>query len=696
MTLKIAVDVGGTFTDLVVQREGEAVRAYKSATTPGDVTEGVLTGLRLIAEDLGTGFDDLLRDTDRFAFGTTTATNAILEDKAARTGLIVTRGFRDTLVIREGGKPDSYNMALPFPPPYIPRELTVEVDERVTAEGEIDRPLDEETVLAAIDILRRRGVKAVAVALLWSIANPEHERRIGALITEHWTDVPVSLSHLVNPCIREYRRTSACALDASLKPVIEQSVKRMESRLRDNGFAGTMTFVTSSGGQTSAEQILERPVYLCFSGPSAAPESGRRFAAMEGVGDGNVITIDMGGTSFDVSIVTGGEIPMHREGTIAGHVFGVPSVEVHTIGAGGGSLARTDAGGFIHAGPESAGAVPGPVCYGRGGEAPTVTDANLVCGYLDEHFDAGGGMTLARGPAGKAIENRIATAIGENTEVAANLVILACEQGMVAAIEDLTVKRGIDPRDYVMVAGGAAAGLHAAAIARELGVARIIVPSFAGVLSAFGILTGDIKFGFARSHFTSTAAFDHAGVNSLLEGLEAEATAYLDDMLVPQDKRRLILTCEARYQGQVWQLTLPVPSLKIDGQRDLAALVESFHALHEAVYAVRSGSDPIEITEWNLQAVGRLADVDLPKIESGGRVRDKAVKTSRQAYFRELGKVADVPVFDGRFFPVGERIAGPAIIDEPLTTIVVPPDAAVTMSEYGNYLIEMTGEGLPS
>jgi len=689
MSLKIAVDVGGTFTDLVVQRTDGQVRAFKSATTPDDVTQGVLDGLHLIAGDFGQSLADLLGATDRFAFGTTTATNAILEDKAARTGLITTKGFRDTLVIREGGKADSYNMSLPYPPPYIPRELTVEVDERVTSEGEVDRALDEQSVLDAIDTLRHREVKAIAVALIWSIANPDHERRIGALLAEHWPGIPYSLSHLVNPCIREYRRTSATALDASLKPVIEQSVNRLEQRLRDCGFVGTLTFVTSSGGQTSAAQILERPAYLCFSGPSAAPESGRRFAAMEDAGDGNVITVDMGGTSFDVSIVSAGKIPMHREGVISGHVFGVPSVEVHTIGAGGGSIARTDAGKFIHAGPESAGAVPGPACYSRGGNQPTVTDANLVCGYLGEQIDAAGGMTLSRDRAVRAVSALIAEPLGEDVETAANLVTLACEQSMVAAIEDITVKRGIDPREYVMVAGGAAAGLHAAAIARELDIRRVIVPSYAGVLSAFGILTGDIRFGFARAHFTSTGHFDLEGTNRVLEELKSEATAYLDSMNVSEDRRRLELTCEARYLGQVWQLTLPVSTHKFDGKADLDDLIESFHKLHEQVYAVRSQNDPIEITEWNIQAIGLLADVDLPKVHSAERSLERAGKGLRKAYFREAGGVVDVPVFDGRHLPAGHPITGPAIIDESLTTIVVPPRSRVTMSDYGNYLIDL-------
>ena len=348
--------------------------------------------------------------------------------------------------------------------------------ERVTAEGAIAVALDEAGVVTAIDRLRAEGVEAVAVALLWSIANPAHELRIAKLLARHLPGVPVSLSHRVHPTLREYRRTSATAIDASLKPVVERAIGALEGRLREAGFGGVLTLVTSNGGRTAVGDVIAKPVYLCLSGPSAAPQAGTSVARQEAFEPGDLLTVDMGGTSFDVSITTDWETPTHREGVIGGHMFGVPSVDVRTIGAGGGSIARVDAGGMLHVGPASAGAFPGPACYGRGGTRPTVTDANLVRGLLDPDGFADGQMRLSREAAETAIREHVAGPLGIGVAEAANLISVAVEQNMVAAIEAITIRRGVDPRGYTLVSGGSAAGLHAAAMARELGMRRVLVP----------------------------------------------------------------------------------------------------------------------------------------------------------------------------------------------------------------------------
>lgn len=688
MTLEIAIDVGGTFTDLVLRRGLDDIRAYKSPTTPGRIIDGVFNGLEQIATDLGMTRRALVSALTRFAFGTTAATNAILEGKAARTGLLVTRGFRETLLVREGGKSDTYNIRQPYPPPYVARALTLEIDERVNAEGGIERPLDEDSVRRAVAGLRTAEVEAIAVSLLWSIVNPAHELRVEAIIGEVWPGVPVSLGHRVNPCIREYRRTSAVALDASLKPLVAKRVDELQERLAEGGFKGTLTYVTSSGGQTSAPDIVAKPVYLCFSGPAAAPEASRRFAELEGE-SGNIITVDMGGTSFDVSITTDWRVPLHREGTIAGHFFGVPSIEIHTIGAGGGSLARVDRGGFIHTGPESAGSQPGPACYGRGGTRATVTDANLALGLLDPERFADGRMRLDAEAARRAIEADVARPLALSVQEAAALITLSSEQNMVGAISDLTVKRGIDPRDYLMVAGGAAAGLHAAAIAAELGITRVLVPRFAGVMSAFGILTGDVGFTFGRALFTSTDRFDFAAVNDVLAALEAEGNAYLDRMgFEDSTARTLELTAEARYAGQVWQLTLPIQGLRIADAGQLAEVVETFHRLHEQHYSVRSPADAVEITEWNLRAIGHLPDTVIAETRASATPGEAR---TRRAWFRTAGGEIDAAVHSVARMATGTTVAGPALIEDRLTTIVVPPGATATRTRYGNILLELRG-----
>jgi N-methylhydantoinase A len=687
--MHIAVDVGGTFTDLVVHDDEGHVHGFKSPTTPADLTDGVFEGLKLIADARGQGLSDLLGDADRFSFGTTAATNAILEGNGARTALLTTRGFRETLLVREGGKDDTYNINQPYPPPYIPRALTFEIEERITSEGEIHTPLVEESIRAAIDHCRREKVEAVAVALLWAIANPVHELRVGEILAAELPGVPVSLGHRVNPCMREYRRTSATALDASLTPVVTRSIDRLESRLEENGFKGTLSFVTSNGGHTSTREILDKPVYLCFSGPSAAPEAGRRFAEIEEIGNGNVVTVDMGGTSFDVSIVTDGQIPMHREGRIAGHIFGVPSVEVHTIGAGGGSIARVDSGGFVHVGPESAGAMPGPACYGNGGERPTVTDANLVSGLMGTAFTSGKGFDLRPDLAEQVVTKSIAEPLGLSPDEAAALVTLGCEQNMVVAIEELTIKRGIDPREYVMMAGGSAAGLHAAAIARELGIRQVVVPAMGGVLSAFGILTGNVSFNFGRSLMTASDRFNHGAVNDTLAELEAQADTYLARMNVAPEDRSLRYTCEARYVGQVWELTVGLPGSRIGNREALEQLVENFHRAHEGVYSVRSETDAVEMTEWHVQAIGRLANVSIPEVSASADANGANPTSRRRAYLKEARDRIDVPVYTGTGLPTNKVLDGPLFIDDVLSTVVVPSDCTVRRSRYSSFVIEL-------
>ncbi len=688
MGISIAADVGGTFTDFVTRDADGAVHLSKSSTTPGQIADGIFNGLAAIAARRGTTLERLLAACDDLAIGTTVATNAILEGKAAKTGLICTQGFRDTLLIREGGKPDSYNIYLDYPAPYIPRYLSFGVAERVNAEGGVETPLDEASVRAAIAQMQAWGVQAVAVALIWSIANPAHELRIGDILREEWPDVPFSLSHRVSPSLREYRRFSATAIDASLKPVVERNIAEIEGRLAAHGFAGVLSFVTSNGGRTATADILAKPVYLCLSGPSAAPHAGAVLARAAGEEAGNIVTIDMGGTSFDVSITTGWNTPMHREGSIGGHMFGVPAVDVRTIGAGGGSIARVDAGGFIHVGPHSAGARPGPACYGRGGTLPTVTDANVVLGLIDPANFADGQITLEADAAFNAVREHVAAPLRMDPREAASLIALTVEQNMVSAIEDITVRRGVDPREYLLVAGGSAAGLHAAAIARELGMTRVLVPGAAGVLSAYGIATGDIRFGFARSLFANSARVDFTSVNAVLAELEAEGSAYLDRMRVPADRRDLQLTAEARYAGQVWQLTLKLPRHRIEGAAGLAAVVEAFHALHEHHYAVRA-NDPVEFTEWNLLAIGRLAVETQTNAGPAGTTTPGPTR-HRAVFLKDAGGMLDLPVHDLAALPPGTHLQGPALVESSLTVMLLPKGAAATIVADGGVLMQLT------
>lgn len=674
MSYELSADVGGTFTDLVLRTDGVKIDIFKSSTTPDDVSVGIMNGIHMIAGVLGLETSSFLGQCTNFACGTTIATNAILEGKQAKTGLICTEGFRDTLLIREGGKPDSYDFYVDYPPPYIPRYLTIGVPERVNADGIVEQSLDEDAARTAVRRLRECNVQAVAVSLLWSIVNPEHELRIGRIIEEEMPGIRYSLGHMVNPSIREYRRTSAVSIDASLKPVVETRINAIEKKLRDFGFSGVLTFITSSGGRVSPDEVIARPILLCLSGPSVAPQAGCRLARQEGVKKGNILTTDMGGTSFEVSVSVDWKTPMHREGTIGSHSFGVPSVEISTIGSGGGSIAYLDAGGLIHVGPESAGAIPGPACYGRGGTRATVTDANVLRGYLVPKNFANGQFELDIAAAERAIKTNIADPLGLPLQEAADLICLVAEQNMVSAIRDITIKRGVDPRHFTLVSGGAAGGLHAATIAAELGIKHVLIPRAAGVLSAYGIMTGPVKMSFARSHFTRSFNFDFDGVNTLLGKLKSEGEAFLDRMNIDKNHRQFLFAVEARYAGQVWQITLPFVTESFD-EKSVAALVEDFHELHEKFYEVRSSKECVEFTEWGLDATTPDLDEVIAQDESMAKISEEAHIGTNAAWLRAEKAVVNIPIYDGAKLRPGNVVEGPALVQETVTVNFIPSNA---------------------
>jgi N-methylhydantoinase A len=405
--MRFAVDTGGTFTDLIVEDNDGGLHMYKAATTPDDPIRGVINSLENAAAGLNTNLASLVRQGELFIHGTTHAINAIVTGNTAKTAFLTTEGHRDILVFREGGRMEPFNFTVPFPQPYVPRALTFEVPGRILADGTEMTPFDEASVLGTIEELKNHQVEAVAVCLLWSIVNPAHEDRVGELLAEHLPGVPYTLSHVLNPSLREYRRASSAAIDASLKPLMSAYMHNLSGRLREAGFGGRVLIVTSQAGVMDADDIAETPIHLINSGPSMAPVSGRYFARVDEASDSAVIA-DTGGTTYDVSLVRRGRIPWTRETWIGepyrGHMTGFPSVDVKSIGAGGGSIAWVDEGGMLHVGPQSAGAVPGPACYGQGGDKPTVTDAALVLGYLDPEFFLGGAMALDVDAARQALD----------------------------------------------------------------------------------------------------------------------------------------------------------------------------------------------------------------------------------------------------------------------------------------------------
>ncbi|MGE0502333.1 MAG: hydantoinase/oxoprolinase family protein [Rhizobiaceae bacterium] len=683
---QLSVDVGGTFTDFVFCYEDGSTELLKSVSTPNDISEGIFHGIEKAAQRKRVEVGAFLGRCRSLALGTTVATNAILQNRTARTALLCTEGHSQVLLIREGHKIDVHNFRVDYPEPYIPQTLTFEVRERIVSDGSVAVALDENRLRETIATIARRDVEAIAVSFLWSIANPAHELRAAEIVAELLPDVPVTLGHRISPSIREYRRTSTAAIDASLKTIVGRNLDRIRERLSLAGFGGTLSVITSTGGRVSVEEALASPVNLCLSGPSGAPVASRWLCGREELRSPDTITGDMGGTSFDVSLCIGGENLIHRHGKIGGHIFAVPAAEILTIGAGGGSIAEIDKGGMIHVGRQSAGSVPGPACYGRGGGFATVTDANLVRGLIATESFGDGSLSLSASLAHRAIDENVAKPLGLDVLDAACLISAVVEQKMATAIEEITIKRGLDTRDFTLVAGGSAAGLHMARIAQILQVRQVLFPRVAGVLSAFGIAAGDIKRYFGRSFHTRSDLFDAQGVEAVLADLILEAENFLERMEVEPHARVLNFTAEACYPDQIWNLTTPFDRDRIASE-GIAPIVARFHEIHRLKYRTNSPAEPVEFWEWGVEAIGKRA-FDAARFVDETRIADTpraGVRTVRIS----SGVDVEAPVFDRANLAPGSRVAGPAIIQDHLSIVLVPEKAEATFTANGNILVDI-------
>ena len=681
---RIAVDTGGTFSDVVLLDEAGVLSLGKAPTTPERVFDGISEALSYAASERGTSLKELLSEADVFVYGTTAATNAIITGRTARTAFLTTEGFPDTLVLREGGKLHPFDFRAPYPPPYIPRRLTFEVRERITSEGEILVPLDRERLRATLAEVRAAKVQAIAVSLLWSIVNPAHEEAVAELLEEELPGTPYTLAHRLNPIIREYRRASSAAIDASLKPLMQRHFRQMQGDLEKAGFSGELLVVTSFGGVLSLDDVASRPIYSVNSGPAMAPVAGKLYAGESR----NAIVCDMGGTSFDVSVVRDGYIKFTREtwlgGTFTGHMTGLSSVDVKSIGAGGGSIAWIDSGGLLRVGPDSAGAVPGPACYGEGGVEPTVTDAAVVLGYIDPDYFLGGRIRLDRTRAGEAIRTKIAERLGLELEQAAYGILAVANEHMVTAIRDITINEGLDPRDSVIVAGGGAAGLVIARIAEELGCERVLCPRAAAALSACGGQLSDVVTEFSIGLRVDTNKFDQGAVNEGLGELERRMDVFFDRLKTPEQARRKEFFVEARYPYQVWELEVPLAKGRLESEADMADMVEAFHRAHERVFAVKEPGQYIECLYWKGRATARLPKPELRSFESAGA--DPRPHRKRRLWLGPA-TVADADVYLGGSLSPGRHLSGPAIVEEPTTTLVLYPGWSLAVSETGDYLL---------
>ena len=688
MPYRISVDTGGTFTDVVVTDTSGHFTIGKALTDRKRAFASIAAALEVAAGELGLQVPALLADTAMFLYGTTRGTNAIVEHKTARTAFLSTAGFPDILLLKEGGKAEPHNLQMEYPAPYIPRRLTFEIPERVNAEGGITTALDEPAVRAVLATLATRGIEAIAVCLLWSIANPAHELRVGQLIEEVLPGIPYTLSHQLNPILREYRRASSTAIDASLKPLMQQYLLTLETDLRAAGYRNDILVSTSFGGVMHLGDVVQKPIYLVKSGPAMAPIAGLAYAAAENL-TRDIIVCDAGGTTFDVSLVRDGAVEFSRDTWLGpqwtGDNLGMASVAVHSIGAGGGSIAWVDAGGLLRVGPHSAGSEPGPACYGRGGTQATVTDAAVVLGYIDPAHFLGGRMQLDEVAARRALE-AVAVSLGEPVERTAFAILTVANENMIQAIKELTINEGINPAESILVAGGGAGGLGAMPIAAELGCQTVLVPRTAGALSASGMQFSDIITEAGAARLTSSEQFNYAGVNAALADIDARLDVFAERLrargITTVRKRYFV---EARYRFQVWELEIEVARNRFDDAAHVAELVEEFHRVHERVFAITDSGQAVECLNWR----GRLiASVDAPSLEptraagAGFATADRL----RPAYFGRGGAV-ETPVYLGERLPVGALINGPAIIEEPTSTLVINPGACARVSAGGRYIL---------
>ncbi|WP_189446171.1 hydantoinase/oxoprolinase family protein, partial [Salinicola rhizosphaerae] len=543
----ISVDTGGTFTDLILSDSNRVIGLYKASSTPDDLFIGISNAIKLAATENGMTLEALLAETRTFVYSTTRSTNAVLQGKVAKTAFVTTRGFRDTLLYREGGKEDAWNLATPFPKPYIPRRLSFEITERVLADGTVAVELNEQSVRDVLHRVRELEVEAIAVCLIFSVVNPAHELRIAELIEEELPSVAYSLSHQVNNVVREYRRASSTAIDASIKPLMREHLQDLERRFRELGFAGDPLMVTHvSGGVMSLEQMSDRPIQTIDSGPALAPVAGAQYGKHEPLAAGkDIIVVDTGGTSYDVSLTRDGQIAYSREKWLgpewSGHMTGLPAVDTRSLGAGGGSIAHIDNGGLVRVGPLSAGAFPGPACYMHGGKEPTVTDSALVLGYLDPDNFLGGRMPLDLNAAREAFRVRVAEPLGMTIEESAEAVLRITSEDMRGFTTDMTISQGIDPRDCVMIAGGGAAGMNIVRIAKDLGIANMIIPRLASGLSAVGGQCTDISANFSAGRYMSTTDFNPAAANEVVAELNAKLDAFFAEVKHPGKRIRSII-----------------------------------------------------------------------------------------------------------------------------------------------------------
>ena len=683
---RIAIDVGGTFTDcLVLQESTGEVRQFKAPTTPADPSVGLMDALKKASASYELTIERFVAQVGLLIHGTTLATNTLIKKDGATTGMVTTRDFADVIEIRRGYKNVRTSMYNVFVPPYeplVPRRRRLEVTERSTYEGEIVTDLNEEDVRRAAEQLRADGVESVAVCFLHSYAAPQNERRAQEIVQEILPDAHVATSHDILPVWREWERFSTTVVSAYVGPVVERYLEALERRLQDNGFDGTLLMMLSDGLVETVDRCRKRAVYLIGSGPAAAPAAA--IYAGETAGQSNVLSFDMGGTSIDIGVIMDAEVPTTTENWAGDERVGIKMVDIHSAGAGGGSIAWIDSLGLLRVGPQSAGSDPGPACYGNGGTLPTTTDADVLLGFVDPAYFLGGEITLDRSKAEEAVRVEIAEPLGMTETEGAQAILTAVSSFMADQISEVFTSRGLDVRDIAIVAGGGAGPVHAAFIAERLRVPTVIVPSVAATFSAFGMFAMDIGRNYARSYIASAAAADLGRITDLFQQMEDEAAEGLKDMGAQSGAVEFVRTVAMRYIGQFSEVEVAFPSGEVTNE-SLAEAVANFHRRHEELYTFQMPWKGTELLTFYLKATVQKARFELREAEEGSSDSSSAQKSIRECIFN--GVPAETPVYDGSLLRAGNRFEGPAIVEEPKTTIVVPPAFTCEVDRQHGYVL---------
>ena len=681
--MRVASDIGGTFTDLAYLDESSGrVGMAKVSTTPTDFAQGVVETLRRA--------ELRVPDTSYFVHGSTVIINALTERKGVKTGLITTKGFRDVLEIGRANRPDIYNMYYTKPKPFVPRYLRLEVAERVNYKGEVLTPLSEADVRSAVEKLKAEGVQALAVCFLHSYANPSHELECGEIINDLAAEIPITLSHLITQEWREYERTSTTVLNSYVHPIARAYLDSLEHDLTKMGMESrTLHVMQSNGGSATFGAGKVSPINLVESGPVAGVIGAAKIGEM--IGEPNVISLDIGGTTAKTSLVENGtpkittEYKIEHRRDYAGYPILAPTIDIVEIGAGGGSIAWVDKAGALQVGPQSAGADPGPACYGWGGDRPTVTDANVLAGRINPDYFLGGEIPLDRKKAEAALRP-IAEAFQVDLEQAAMGVIRIADANMINALKLVSVRRGYDPRDFVLIAFGGGGAMHAGALMRDLRCGKVIIPTEPAVFSAWGMLMTDLRRDYIRTQITRTDKVRPEDLDRIYSELEQQANQDLVGEGVRPGDLVMQRFADMRYLGQEHTVKVRLPSGKITLQA-MPEINDRFHVLHEQTYTFRLDT-PVELVNYHLMALGLVKKPEIQKLDGPSGKLNDARKGERRVNFDELG-FHTAAIFERASLPVGAQIKGPAVIEEPAATTVVFPDQQLTKDEYGFLHIEM-------